>query len=361
MMKKRKVTTRDVAAKCGISQTTVSMILSEKEGMHFAKETIEKVRKTAEEMGYQYKKRAPKEENLAHKTIMILVPSVSSQYYTTIISAVTEYAAKNYLNVSVCATMREKKREEYYLRLCEQSGFYGIICTYPPQAIDAINQFYKKHPLVLISDYNPNLHVGLVELDSYKSGKMVAQHLLEYGHKEIAYMTTPLNQSEIPRIRRLEGIKAAFIEAGLSEDSVHTFSLTDYQWKNYCTGNRYYEAGVLLTEMYLKNQKNVTAFIGNNDIISIGIMDCLQKHGHRIPEDYSICGFDNTLSTAFYGISLTSVDHSLDEKGKVAVDMLISQMQLLTHAKTKKQSPVMRLLYEPVLFTRRSSGPARRK
>ena len=170
MAGKRKVTTRDVAAKCGLSQTTVSMILSDKKGMHFSKETVEKVKSTAASMGYQYKKRLPKEENLSHNTILILVPSLSSQYYTTVVSAVTEYVAKKGLDISIGVTLREKKREEHYLRLCAQSGFYGIICTYPPQSIDAINTFHKKHPFVLMSDYNASLKVGIAELDSYLSG-----------------------------------------------------------------------------------------------------------------------------------------------------------------------------------------------
>ncbi len=359
MPKKTKVTTRDIAAKCGLSQTTVSMILSEKEGIHFSEATIEQVRKAAEDMGYKYKRRAPKKENLANKTIMIMVPSLSSQYYTTIISAVTEYTAKYQLNVSICTTMRQKQREEYYIRLCEQAGFYGIICTYPAQAIDSINNLYKRYPFVMISDYNPDLKVGLVELDSHRTGQIIAEHLIKLGHKKIAYMSTPLKESEIPRIRRLEGMRDAFEKAGLGTDAVEVYSLTDYQWQNYCTGNRYYDAGVLLTEQYLREPTHVTAFVGNNDIIAIGVMDSLQKHGYKIPSDFSVCGFDNTLDSGFYGISLTTIDHSIDIKGKDAVDMIMNQKKDLLTEKIKKQSPVMRLLYEPVLLPRNSTGPAK--
>ena len=357
MPKKAKITTRDIAARCGISQTTVSMILSEKEGVRFSKETVETVKSTAEKMGYKYKRRGVRETNLAQNTIMILVPSLSSQYYTTIISAVTEYATKKNLDISVGITLREKKREEYYLRLCIQSDFFGVICTYPPKAVDAINAYYKKHPFVLMSDYNPELKVGLVELDSYKSGEIVGEHLLQLGHKKLAYVTTPLNPNEYPRLRRLEGMKHVYERAGLP-DAVLTLSLTDYQWQNYCTGNRYYDCGSLLVQEYLKQPCGVTAFVANNDIIAIGVMDCLQKHGYHIPQDFSVCGFDNTLPSAFYSISLTTIDHCVEEKGKVAVDMLRSQKEHLSGIRDEKKSPVLRISYEPQLFVRNSTGPA---
>ena len=53
--------------------------------------------------------------------------------------------------------------------------------------------------------------------------------------------------------------------------------------------------------------ENITAFVGTNDFVAIGIMDAITSLGYRIPEDFSVCGFDNTLVASFSGISCAGV------------------------------------------------------
>ncbi len=364
MPKKKKVTTRDIAKKCGISQTTVSMILSRKEGMQFSEDTRNMVLDTANKMGYVYKQRAAKPENRTRKTIMIMCPSLSSEYYTTLVRAITLCAKKSGLYTMTTYTMREKNTEEFYLKLAAESEFYGIICTYAPQAIDAINHISQKKPFVLINDYNPELRVPLLELDSRKSGRIVGEHLLSLGHKHISFVSTPLQAKEIPRIRRLDGLRDAFVSAGRALEDVKVLELSDQQWNQAEYANRYYTAGYKLTMQHLdeieEQQKDpVTAFVGTNDAIAYGIIDALKKRKFSVPKDYSVCGFDNTLAASYSDISLTSLDHSLDEKGKAAVDMLQKQKEDLEAHVDRDKVPVMRLEYEPKLQVRRSTGRAR--
>ncbi len=364
MPKKTKVTTRDIAKQCGISQTTVSMILSNKPGIQFSEDTIKKVQNTASTMGYVYKPRIMKKDNSAKKSILIMCPSLSSQYYTTLIQAITLSAKTKGLYTITGYTMREKAMEEYYLKMAVESEFYGIIYTYAPKAVDTINALVKKHPFVLINDYHPELHVPLLELDSKKSGFIVGQHLLSLGHQDIAYLCTPLNKNEIPRIQRLEGLRQAFSQAGLDRERVRSVELTNNEWDNYLLGNRYYDAGYHLTMQFFQNQppkeiQEITAFVGTNDMISIGIIDALKKLGYSVPKDYSVCGFDNTLESTFAGISLTSLDHSMDEKGKAAIDMLIKQKDDFNNHVDSDKIPIMRMEYEPKLQIRNSTGKAR--
>lgn len=357
MPKKTKVTTRDIAREAGLSQSTVSMILSGRKDMKFTPETIERVKNTADRLHYQYNKKNIKKENRSKDTILILCPSLSSQYYTTLIQVITEYAQTKQLHTLIAHTSRNADIEEYYLHLAAESGFYGVIYTYPAKAIDLINRLAKKHSFVMINDYNPQLNVGFIEFDSQKSGKLMGRHLTSLGHTHVAYMTTPLSKSEFPRIRRLEGLREAFVEAGYSADNVHVYALTEEQWNHQLFGNRYYDAGyqlVMANQHRLK--KEVTAFVGTNDLVSIGIMDALNKLGYSIPKDYSVCGFDNTLASNFSGISLTTIDHCVDVKGKDAVDMLISQRKLLTLENADKKTPIMRLEYQPQLLIRHSTG-----
>ena len=189
----------------------------------------------------------------------------------------------------------------------------------------------------------------------------MGKHLIELGHEHIAYMTTPLSKTELPRIRRLEGLREAFQDAGLDPNNVIVCALTEDQWNHQLLGNRYYDAGYqLVMSNYHKRKGHVTAFVGTNDLVSIGIMDGLKKLGFSIPKDVSVCGFDNTLASSFNGISLTTIDHCIDVKGKDAVDMLINQRKWLTMDNKDKKQPIMRLEYQPQLLIRGSTGKAKR-
>ena len=84
MNRKKRTTTRDIAKACFVSQSAVSMILSGRKDIHFAPETIERVKRTAKEMGYEYKARAKRKKTGTNDTIMIMCPSLATQYYTTL-------------------------------------------------------------------------------------------------------------------------------------------------------------------------------------------------------------------------------------------------------------------------------------
>lgn len=371
MNRKKRTTTRDIAKACFVSQSAVSMILSGRKDIHFAPETIERVKRTAKEMGYEYKARAKRKKTGTNDTIMIMCPSLATQYYTTLIQFITQEAQEHGLCTLTAYTNRSKEREEYYLNMAADTGFYGVIYTYAPRAVTSLNHLHEKVPLVLINDHNPDLKIELLELDSKKSGRLIAAHLLELGHRDIGYMTTPLSSIEVPRRRRLEGMQEEYERQGFDPAMIHVIS-GKREDQETITGNKHYDTGYGLTRKYFKKREdilkkkeetnaeleNITAFVGTNDFVAIGIMDAITSLGYRIPEDFSVCGFDNTLVASFSGISLTTIDHCIGEKGAYAVSMLRNQRTRMEQKgdKKEKKRPIMRLEYEPQLIIRCSTG-----
>lgn len=357
MSEKKKPTTRDIAKACFVSQSAVSMILSGRTDVHFSEETIRLVRQTADDMGYVYKPRKKRETiNSAH-VIMVFCPSLSTQYYTTLVQSITAAAKKKGMYVLTACTDRIKEQEEYYLHMALDCGYYGIIYTFAPRAISLLNRIYREIPMVLINDYNPSLKLELLELDSLKSGQMIARHLRDLGHKHIAYVSTPLHTLEIPRLRRLEGIRSVWRQEELG---ISCIEVLDTRKEEQGPGeNEHYRTGYELTLKYIRSSPAdpVTVFVGTNDFVAIGIMDALTELGYRIPGDFSVCGFDNTLVSAFSGISLTTIDHSIVEKGSYAVTMLEKQKELIKEGQ-HTSAPKLRVEYEPRLIVRDSTGKA---
>ena len=68
-----------------------------------------------------------------------------------------------------------------------------------------------------------------------------------------------------------------------------------------------------------RNLANLTAFIGNNDMVSYGIMDAILKKGYQIPDDFSVCGFDNDFASSLLPISLTTVEHYMERQRKESI------------------------------------------
>ncbi|MCD8018341.1 MAG: LacI family transcriptional regulator [Clostridiales bacterium] len=355
MGKRNKVTTRDIAEQLGISQSTVSMILSNKPNVSFTEETVQNVRETAKKMGY--KKPVPKEtskEKVLANTIIVLCPLAANGYYSMMIHSITEQARVYGYTVMSVSTFRDAAIEETYLDLLAKSQLAGIISLYPPSKIQKINTLSKQIPIVSVGDKPASCHFDSVELDSKKPGYMIGEYLISLGHAHITYISSPIRAKEIGRIHRLEGVRNSFREAGIPEEQLDVRYQNQPTFDRYSKENAEYSNGYDLASQALEEHTPSTAFIGNNDITAFGIMAAIYDHGFRIPADYSVCGFDNISFASMPQISLTTIDHASILKGREAVDIIHKKNQQKRNP--NERSYIMRLEYEPQLIVRKSTG-----
>lgn len=354
MGKRNKVTTRDIAQRLGISQSTVSMILSNKPNVSFTQNTVDMVKMTAKEMGY--KKPMPRQrqqEKALAKTIIILCPMVTNGYYSMMIRSITEQARKyDYTSMTV-STFRDAASEETYLDVLANVQLAGIIFLYPPAKIQKINALSKQIPVVSVGDKPPSCHFDSVELDSKKPSYLVGQHLISLGHTHVTYISSPIKAKEIGRLHRLEGLRQSFREHGLPEEYIDVRYPNQPAFDRYPLENAEYQNGYDLASKVLLDGTKSTAFVGNNDMAAFGILAAISDHGCRVPSDFSVCGFDNIPLSAMPQISLTTIDHAAARKGQEAVDMIHRKN---TRKGNSDRNYIMRLEYEPQLIVRNSTG-----
>lgn len=353
MGKRNKITTRDIAELTGVSQTTVSMILSGKSDVSFKEETVRLVKDTAKKHHYVKPKTTKKksQKKVLLDTIAIFCPNVTNAYYSVLISSICQQAKKYHYHIFTITTLREASLEKEYLYYFKSVQPTGIIFLYPPASanVPLINELARSILIVEIGDKPDESTFDTIELNSIKSGKLIGQHLLQQGHRNIAYISSPMSDKEIGRNDRYEGLKKAALQF---EDAVHiaryTSKLEDFM--SYPLDNQEYTNGYDLCVQILQNDPHYTAFVGNNDMTAIGIMAALKDHGYSIGKDFAVCGFDNIPLAASDMISLTSVEHGSTEKGKEAVELIYNK---------KKQSSnlrkTIRMEYEPTLIIRKSS------
>lgn len=334
MGKRNKVTTRDIAQATNVSQSTVSMILSENKNVSFKEETVNLVKKTAKQMGYK-KPEVKKRYSNAKNTIVVICSNLSNSYYSMVVSSIIEQASKTKTQIFTISTLRKDDLEKHALSNLKLLKPCGIILLYPPKFVDEWNALSKQIPCIIIGDKPKNLDCDSIELNSFKCGNLLGNHLKQLGHKKIAYISSPLDTTEIGRNERYEGVKSVL-------SNTQVFFNSSKQFELYPIEKREYENGYRLTKQILSDKYD--AYIGNNDMTALGILACLKDHNIKT----SVAGFDNIPEADFPQIQLTSVDHGACEKGKEAVDILLEQ----TKSERKR---IVHMEYEPQLIIRLST------
>lgn len=351
---KRKPTLDDIAALAGVSKTAVSMILNEKKGVTFLEETIEKVHEAAKELGYA--KKTPKLQKMSifnKNTILVLAPTIASPFFTTLVQSIEQEADKHDIHVIIQNTFRDKEKELKYLEQIRDSNLYGLVLTMLPHHPRLLEEINESIPVVIINERSFHADLDTVEVDNYSAGVLIAEHMIKLGHKHIAYITTALSTLNLARLRRLEGINDTYRKL-CPEGTVTVKSKRVRPVDEIRNIDLEHDTGFDLAHEILP-YKEITGIVASTDMIAYGVMDALKENGFSIPEDYSVCGFDNLFPSKLNSISLTTVEHYILNKGQDAVEIIRSRQQ-----KNREKLSSTSVLYRHKLIERNSTGPVRK-
>lgn len=363
IMGKKKVTSSDVAKAAGVSQATVSMVLNRKYNVSFSKETIQKVEQAAEEMGYEIPKRKKRKESRKEKLIVVFCPNLTNPYYVMLLQGIETRAKEQGFGLFICNTQRELKMEERYLKMMWELKPLGIIYTCNPSRcfMELVEELAEHIPIVVVNNQNERLNVDAVELDNSKLGRLMARHLLELGHRKVAYIAPPLTTRQKQRSKRVEGFLKEFESRGLKQNVIIKAAdeKIDMSVPNI---DSEYKIGYDLTKELLREQNDVTAIVGLNDMIAFGIMDALQSEKYKVPGDISVMGCDNTLFARMHKVSLTTIEHFVVFKGRDACDIIMKKIAS-QNSKVSEFQPIStyHVEYEPKLIVRGTTSYAKTK
>ena len=362
-MGKKKVTSSDVAKTAGVSQATVSMVLNRKYNVSFSKETIQKVEQAAEEMGYEIPKRKKRKESRKEKLIVVFCPNLTNPYYVMLLQGIETRAKEQGFGLFICNTQRELKMEERYLKMMWELKPLGIIYTCNPSRcfMELVEELAEHIPIVVVNNQNERLNVDAVALDNSKLGRLMARHLLELGHRKVAYIAPPLTTRQKQRSKRVEGFLKEFESSGLKQNVIIKAAdeKIDMSVPNI---DSEYKIGYDLTKELLREQNDVTAIVGLNDMIAFGIMDALQSEKYKVPGDISVMGCDNTLFARMHKVSLTTIEHFVVFKGRDACDIIMKKIAS-QNSKVSEFQPIStyHVEYEPKLIVRGTTSYAKTK
>ena len=287
----KQATIREVAARAGVSQSTVSRVLNGNDADHMRPETKERVLLAMKELDYTPVKAAQTLRRQYTKVIGILVPDISNSFFSRVVRGVGSVAFEKGFSSLVCDSDHSVEKESRYLDILLAEGVEGIVFI-PVGTPDMkrIDRLLRQGIRVVVADRRVK-GFPAVEADNAGGSRELTEYLLQLGYKWIAYIAGP---QEVSTARdRLAGFQEAMAETNLEPVTIHH-------------GNFTYESGYEHARKVL-SKHNVDAIMAGNDLMAIGVIQAAEDKGLEVPGDLGVTGFDNTPLLALARPKLTTV------------------------------------------------------
>lgn len=309
-----KPTIHDIAKALSIDSSTVSRALND--SPRVTDSTKAKILNKAEELGYQRNMLASNLRKNITNTIGVVVPRISRHFFSSAIQGIEETAYLSGYNVIICQSLEQLEREKKIVANLASNRVDGLLISVSMETMNYNHlEGLKKQgvPLVFFDRHCEIAGYSNVLIDDFKGGFDATEHLILKGCKHIAHFSGP-QKLEIYR-NRFEGYKAALVKNNISFN------------EEYVISSRLMEQdGYISAEEILKKNKNMDGIFSANDVAAIGAMKYLKQQHIKIPGDIAIVGFSNEPISRVIEPSLTTIDQSGFEIGKIATNLLLEHI-----------------------------------
>lgn len=316
MIRRKEVTMQDVAKVANVSVATVSHVINH--SATISPQTTRLVQETMEALGYVPRESA--QLNLGNRTIGVLVPDISNEFYATIIQGISDEAWKHNYAVMVSNIRHHHSARSAYLRSLMQNNIRGIImCGGTADDERHIVNIQKKVPVVLCDRNLPNISIDSVQTDNTNVMRQLMKQLARFGYTRIGYISEDLIMSN--SYDRYLGYRLGMEENKLSVDNKWVFLLPELRLSK---SEKAYEMMLGILE---KQTQLPQVLVCSSDLIAIGVMAALRSKGLKIPRDIGVVGFDNISQAAFTNPPLTTVAQDIYRLGSRSFQLLMHRIE----------------------------------
>lgn len=309
-------TIKDIANLTGVSCTTVSNVIHGNK-KHVSAETVSRINFAIKQLGYVPNMSARALVNNSSKVVAVINHSVLSNtanfmedpFHSTFIGIVE----KNLRNHGYYLMVRTVADSEEVLAFIQNWNVDGMFITgiFKGSFFDTLTTL--QIPIVLIDSYVKHPKICNIGLEDFNGSYTATRHLIENGHRHIAFVSPDITPGGVLH-ERLLGYKKALQDANIMFREDYIFS-SETTIKAYARLAKNIVATPLLT-----------GIVTTADIIAAGLMKSLIDLGKQIPKDYSVIGFDDAMISRMTNPALTTIHQDLSLKGKCAVDTMIQRL-----------------------------------
>jgi DNA-binding LacI/PurR family transcriptional regulator len=306
------VTLQMVAERLGLTKGTCSAVLNKSAASRSVPpHTQERILQAARELNYRPSFYA---RNLGVKRtymVGVVTQEIGDFYGSPIIGGVEQYLRQNNYFFLTVAVRDDSKLLDTYSHLLLDRGVEGLI------TVDTFIGRPLPLPAIAIPGHRHVEGVTNIVLDHRKAAELALNHLIQLGHKEIAFMKGP---DESPDSKdRWKATRQVVKELGIPMRAELVVQLEGRDPTP--------QLGYPFAKQLLSRGRPFTALLAYNDVAAIGAIHAFQEAGLRVPKDVSVVGFDDIRIAAYNNPSLTTVRQPLQRMGEIAACTLLNRIE----------------------------------
>lgn len=323
---KTRYTIRDVAALAGVSNATVSYVLSGKKKI--SEETRQKVLHVINEIGFVPDLNARGLSGKDTRLIGVVIPQTEpgsklmfhNTFYSELLGSIEFATRRRGYHVLISAT----DMTQDYLNLIQERNLAGVIIvgTYESQFWKQLREL--EVPVVLVDSYCKNDWFHAIGINDEYACFLATDYMIRKGHTKIAFASGSIKEDGVMQ-KRFIGFQRALAKNGIG-----------YSEKLVFEDIVAYESGVTIADRIAHAEEGITAVVATADILAIGLISGFYRLGISVPGDISVIGFDGLEETKYTTPGLSTIEQPISQKGALAVDLLIENIENPEMEKTDK-------------------------
>lgn len=305
---------KEIARKLGVSVSTVSRALKDSPELH--PDTKKKIVEAAKAMNYQYNLLAQSLRISRSKVLGVIVPELTSHFFSSNISGISDTAYRRGYNVMICQSNESYEQEKANVKTLVSSQVDGLLISLSREtkSYEHLQELYDREiPFIMFDRVTEEIPVSKVTVDDAHGAYLAVHHLLEQGCRKIAYFSGP--EDLYISKKRKEGYLEALKEYGIPESEARIY-VTDLTPE----GNR------RISLQMIAEKDRPDAVFAMIDPLAIDLMTVLKEKGVKIPDEIALAGFTNNPTSAVVDPSLTTISQPGYEMGKIAANHLLDQL-----------------------------------
>lgn len=330
------VTLVDVAEDADVSRATASLVARDSDLV--ADATRKRVLASMEKLGYVYNRAAANLRSKTPRAIGLAITDILNPFFAELAVDVENHLDQDGYEVLLTNTSEELEKQDRILEMMHGYQVSGVVLcparSTPPETIKQLQKWNL--PFVLVTRYVTGVEANYVGGDNVAGAEMAVEHLLDHGHRRIAFVGGPTESSA--RKDREIGYRKALQRAGREVDA--NLSITSPVTR---------EGGYEAVRELLTVPEPPSAALCYNDVVAFGVMRGLQAEGVRPGKDFAVVGFDNISDSSSCKPALTTVSIPPQRIGEKAVNLLLERI-------ARPDETTRRVTLPPTLVVRESCG-----
>ncbi|MFD1505086.1 LacI family transcriptional regulator [Georgenia yuyongxinii] len=312
----RPPTLREVASVAGVDVSTASRALRTETRGTVKSETLERVVATAEALGYRANPFARGLKDHRSMTVGMLIPDLANPLFPPIVRGIEDGLGEHGYVAILANTDMDPDRERHLLDLFLERRVDGLFLATALRSYPLIEKVVESRiPTVLVNRTMDDKRVSMVTTDDYHGMGLALRHLVNLGHKRIAFVGAAPSTST--GYNRHKYFLAWMDRLGLPLDEE---LLVTAPWFNK-------QSGAEACDELINRGREFTAIIAASDMIALGCYSSLRAHGLKIPDDVSVVGYNGSRWCDEFNPPLTAVHVPKYDLGRAAADLMLSLLQ----------------------------------